>query len=44
MLILRSPRKRPRNQRDQIKRTDPLGVLTIRGVRILKIRRIEEGS
>lgn len=44
MLIPRSPRKRPRNQRSQIKRTDPWGVLIIRGVRTLKIRRIEEGS
>lgn len=44
MLILRSPRKRPRNQRSQIKRTDPSAVLIIRGVTTLKIRRIEDGS
>ncbi len=44
MLILRSPRKRLKNQRSQIKRTDPWGVPNTKGVRMLKIRRIEEGS
>lgn len=44
MLILRSPRKKPRNQRGPIKRTDPWGVSIIRGVSTSIIRRIEEGS
>lgn len=44
MLILRSPKKRPKKQRSQVKKTDPWGVLIIRGVRTLKTRRIEEGS
>lgn len=43
-LILRNPRKRPRNQTSQIKRIDPWAVLIIKGVRTLKIRRIEEES
>ena len=44
MLILRSPKKKPRNQRGQLKRTEPSAALIIRGVKTLKIRKIEEGS
>lgn len=44
MRIVRNPRKKPGNQRDQIKRTDPWEVLIIKDVRTWKIRRIGEGS
>lgn len=44
IVILRSPRKRPRSQTGQIKTTDPWGWQIIRGVHTLKIRRTEEGS
>ena len=40
----RSTRKRQRNQRSQIKRSDPWGTMNIRGVRTLRIRKTEEGS
>ena len=44
MLILRSPKKKPRNQSGQSKMIDPWALLIIRGVQTLKIRKIEEGS
>lgn len=44
MLTLRSPRKRLRNQKGLIKRTDPLGALITRDGTTLKIKRSAEGS
>ncbi|KAK1903763.1 Regulator of nonsense transcripts 3B [Dissostichus eleginoides] len=38
------PKEKTKNQRGPIKRTDPWGVLIIRGVSTLIIRRIEEGK